>query len=515
MTRLCTVLMLLPLAIAACGGRVTCAPGNVPNDVLQACVRPVPCDGGIVNERNECVLNQGIDTADAGMAGASGVQGGSTRTKRIEAGIAGAGGAGSNENGAGVGGVGAGGGGGAGPGVGGAGATGGFAASAARCGDGVTDPDEKCDGKCPSACPAQAGCTVFELQGSAARCTAQCVMTTITVTKAGDGCCPDGANASTDSDCSAKCGDGVLQAPEKCEMTSVDHPCPSARDCDDGDPCTDDFVDGSAAQCTAVCAHKPIMRAASSSCDDGNPCTDDTMIESKTACTYVCMHSTPRQPTGSCVDTDPCTDDTPVMSTTQCSVTCPHARQQPMMAATCDDGNPCTDDTSVMSRTQCAYDCSHSRMPTGMDCGNGRMCSNAGRCEAPPLSADGASCKQANECASGHCGNGICCSGNTCCSSVADCPAATGSCVDSSTCQGKKTRYECTRNACVQIQEDDDSDCAGRIVSCSAKKRKDIRCTEEKSQPDASKCACNSSDDCLGGTICIYDSNLVGVCGTP
>jgi hypothetical protein len=165
---------------------------------------------------------------------------------------------------------------------------------------------------------------------------------------AADGCCPMGCNHGTDMDCSPSCGDGVLSGTEACEPGSTEHPCPVVADCDDRDVCTEDSVTGSAHQCSAKCAYKPLTRRPIE-CDDGNPCTDDERVESTRACTFECVPSEPRRPTGSCVDDNPCTDDTPRMST-----------------------------------ARCAYECPHDPAPVGTPCGNGMMCNASGRCEAPP-----------------------------------------------------------------------------------------------------------------------------------
>ena len=49
---------------------------------------------------------------------------------------------------------------------------------------------------------------------------------------AGDGCCPAGCNLTVDSDCSATCGNGVVEAGETCDGVN----CPT--DCNDGNACT-------------------------------------------------------------------------------------------------------------------------------------------------------------------------------------------------------------------------------------------------------------------------------------
>jgi len=82
----------------------------------------------------------------------------------------------------------------------------------ATCGNGSVEGSEKCDkaiaasmpGACPTSCPPKSGCTSYMLIGTAANCTAQCVMMTTTTcsgTLAGDGCCPPGCSVLNDGDC--------------------------------------------------------------------------------------------------------------------------------------------------------------------------------------------------------------------------------------------------------------------------------------------------------------------------
>jgi hypothetical protein len=136
------------------------------------------------------------------------------------------------------------------------------------CGDGAVTGSETCDGDCPTSCAGGSGCTRQMLVGSAAQCTAACVPMAITNRVGGDGCCPDGANAATDSDCKTMCGDGAVTGSEKCD-SSAGVPCPTS--CDDGDSCTVDMLTGSADQCTAACSHAPMQPGAT--CGDGKMCT--------------------------------------------------------------------------------------------------------------------------------------------------------------------------------------------------------------------------------------------------
>jgi hypothetical protein len=98
--------------------------------------------------------------------------------------------------------------------------------AADSCGDGLLEPDEGCDtalaagmpGACPSSCPNQDGCHVGKLEGE--RCNAKCSVVAITEHLGGDGCCPSDADATADSDCQPRCGNGVRESGEECDGTT-------------------------------------------------------------------------------------------------------------------------------------------------------------------------------------------------------------------------------------------------------------------------------------------------------
>ena len=140
---------------------------------------------------------------------------------------------------------------------------------AAVCGNGVLESGEVCDtmiaagnaGACPTACDDGEDCTTDTLEG-AGTCDAMCAATEITEAGPDDGCCPDGANPTTDVDCSTTCGDGAITGDETCD-TAIADSCPTA--CDDGSACTTDNL-VNAGTCRAACTTTPVPAGATDGC---------------------------------------------------------------------------------------------------------------------------------------------------------------------------------------------------------------------------------------------------------
>ncbi len=86
------------------------------------------------------------------------------------------------------------------------------------CGNNVIESGETCDplASCPTACES-VGCQAYEV-ANAGTCMAACVPGAVqTACRNGDGCCPSGCDANSDSDCAPACGNGIVEPGETCD----------------------------------------------------------------------------------------------------------------------------------------------------------------------------------------------------------------------------------------------------------------------------------------------------------
>ncbi|HEY5921076.1 MAG TPA: CAP domain-containing protein [Kofleriaceae bacterium] len=268
-------------------------------------------------------------------------------------------------------------------------------ATSSTCGNSIVEEPETCDPpeSCES-CDDGNPCTADTTTGSAETCDLRCERAPITSCGADDACCPADCTTATDGDCSASCGDGVMQTGETCDPPSS---CPTS--CNDGMACTTDFLTGSAQNCNAACATSPIT-----ACTGGDGCcAPGCTIGNDSDCTATC---------GDGVLTTPETCDPPSSCPTMCN-----------------DMIACTNNVLAGSAATCNARCTFPAITT---CVNGDMCCPSG-------------CTQANDndC-NAVCGDGTCAGtqGELCTNCAMDCRTTQAVCGNGA-CQTGETSASC------------------------------------------------------------------------
>ena len=148
------------------------------------------------------------------------------------------------------------------------------------CGNGVLESGELCDNgsdkPCPSGCDDKDPCTKDSLSGSVQTCTAECKHTKVTTAQDGDWCCPQGANASTDADCSAQCGNWSVEPGEDCDdgnKTSGDGCSSACKKESSSNRCSSLAGAGSCATCQCEkCQQQTVDCLAASSANETKEC---------------------------------------------------------------------------------------------------------------------------------------------------------------------------------------------------------------------------------------------------
>jgi hypothetical protein len=279
-------------------------------------------------------------------------------------------------------------------------------------------------------------------------------------------------------DAPVPCGNGRLDPGEMCDPAipaNMAGHCPTLSDCNDGDVCTTDTVQGSAATCDAVCHHETITTCGPSDsccpagvacnhnqdpdcspscgngavetgetcdkaipagqqgacptladCNDNNTCTSDSIVGSADTCTAQCLHTTISTcglregccPSNCNANTDP--DCSPVCGngTVETGETCDPPSSCPQSAAACNDGNACTVDTLGGNPSQCTAVCVHTPI---------NACTGGDGCCAPGCNANNdTDCTPV-------CGNGAVEAGETC-DPPSSCPQNAMACDDNNSC---------------------------------------------------------------------------------
>ncbi|HET8938239.1 MAG TPA: hypothetical protein VFN67_32570 [Polyangiales bacterium] len=243
------------------------------------------------------------------------------------------------------------------------------------CGDGRKNGKEKCDNAipagqpdaCPTTCPTSEACMKFELVGEG--CIKECKATPITAVGEADGCCPKGADATSDKDCGAVCGNNVTEPGETCDPASSCPVCSSVAD-----KCLMVNTTGSAQTCNALCSITPLSTCVGGDgccpmgCDSKNDgdcstsCNNNT-VDAKETCDGTGDKACP----ANCDDKLPCTTDYMTGSAANCNVTCSHV---PVTEAKSGD-SCCPPGASANSDSDCQAACGNSKVEPGEDCDDG------------------------------------------------------------------------------------------------------------------------------------------------
>lgn len=260
-----------------------------------------------------------------------------------------------------------------------------------ECGDGRVSGEELCDtaiasgasGACPTSCDDGMICTTDTLLGSG--CSAECASTDITLPADDDGCCPPGASSLTDRDCPIVCGNGLLEAGERCDTTIATGEagaCPTA--CDDGAVCTTDAL-MEAGTCTARCIASEIVAPSdgdgccpsgatvatdmdcSPLCGDGVLSTSDGEV-----CDTAIAAGAPGACPTSCDDSMICTADALVGAGT-CTASCTNTVRPPTNADGC-----CPPGATIASDDDCPIRCGDRVRSAGEACDDGNLMTGDG-----------------------------------------------------------------------------------------------------------------------------------------
>ncbi len=333
--------------------------------------------------------------------------------------------------------------------------------------------------------------------------------------------CDDG-NPCTDDGCdpasgcfhdhnAAPCDDGDACTVDDTCSGGACYPGP-ALDCDDGNPCTSDDCnpdsgcvhgnldiacdDGDACTLGDACVDGVCQPGAQRQCDDGNPCTDDSCDPASG-----CVYSPNSQP---CDDGDACTVDD----------ACTDGACQPGPVRDCDDGNPCTDD-SCDAAIGCVNDFNTAPCDDGDPCTVDDTC-HEGSCAGQPLDADG------DGYVPEACGGGDCDDGDpNVHPNVFEGPAGAAVCADGidNDCDGLIDLEEDSCGNCNEAADCDDGNVCNGVEtcdagSCTAGTPLDCSdgnpCTDDLCDPVDGCSNPDNTDACDDGDACTVDDRCSG-----
>ncbi|MCS6797711.1 MAG: putative metal-binding motif-containing protein [Myxococcota bacterium] len=157
------------------------------------------------------------------------------------------------------------------------------------------------------------------------------------------------------------------------------------------------------------------------------------------------------------------------------------------------------------------------RCPTS--CRTDADCDAEAHCDAVcvPDLADGETCDEDSDCASGHCSGNVCCARGDCCRRPEDCPARYGrppSCDSPSTCQGTRDAASCEGFVCGTVRNvPDDSACHAGLEALGCGLYPSRFCTGGTDQtPPICASSCTSDAECDPVAHCETTGPFGGTC---
>ncbi len=337
-------------------------------------------------------------------------------------------------------------------------------------------------------------------------------------------CCADFkqlCECNADSDCAAP-GDLCKTGACNFGICSV-----TAKDCNDGNDCTDDACDPANGACKAtplaegkLCSGSGCVDGAcsagtckpASNKTDGTKCSDADACTSGDAClSGACVGATKAD----CDDDDTCTIDS-CDPKKGCSYAPGNEGQ------TCNDGQDCTADDKCSNGS-----CEGTDKADATPCDDGDSCTyddacSKGYCDGK-ASADNTPCDDGNACTSGdQCFFGFCSGGTKNCSDGVPCTddlcdKATGACdnkqkADGATCSDSEdctTGDACTSGTCVGTPKADGASCTDG-VACTVSDACSGAVCAGKADPSKAGSFCTDGDGCTSSDACDDKGQCIG-----
>jgi hypothetical protein len=372
-----------------------------------------------------------------------------------------------------------------------------------KCGNGRVDPGETCDplASCPTTC-APVGCQLRALE-KAGTCEATCVATTMqTACANADGCCPSGCTGANDSDCTATCGNGILETGETCETTGGTlATCPTA--------CAPVGCQLRTLEGAGTCNARCVAAAMQTTCASGDGCCPPgCTVDNDGDCAPGCGNGV-LEPGEVCDPLATCPESCPpigcqlrTMQGSACTAQCVDAGTQ----TACANGDGCCPTgCNANNDSDCTPKCGNAAVEPGETCDTVATCPTS----CAPSGCQNYRLENALTCQATCVPSTVttvCANGDGCCPTGCntgpdnlddDCPAVcgNGAVERGETCEPPKCPRGCSTSTCYGTGSPMtcDLDCSAPILTCGGAASKDSCCPY-----GGGACGEGSDGDCTG-----------------